>query len=185
MFVYDFVQLELPFEDVKQRLLLGEAQWLAPLATAAYHKGEATVVSLGLDGRSAPFEKNVRIMVDEPLEQNDVIVVPIRWRATGPSHLFPAMDGHLEASRLGGSGTHVSLLGNYEPPGRGFGRLVDRMGLHHVAEAGIRSFLHRVADVLVGEDRYVVPAPPRHLGWGAAPDLARAGGTVGADPDDP
>jgi hypothetical protein len=59
VFVYDFVQLEVSFEDVKRRLCRGEAQWLAPLAAAAYREGEATVVSLGLKAGarrlSAPF----------------------------------------------------------------------------------------------------------------------------------
>lgn len=38
MFVYDFVQLEAPFDDVRDRLLQERADWLGPLATDA-HQG--------------------------------------------------------------------------------------------------------------------------------------------------
>lgn len=148
MFVYDFVQLDTPFDEVKQRLLHGGGAWLGPLATAAYHGGEATALALGLEAEPLPVQKHVVVELDSAVESDGVVVLPIRWRATGPSRLFPALDGHLEVSRLGPGRTHVSLLGNYEPPGGYFGRLADRMGLHHLAEAGVRSFLRRVAERL-------------------------------------
>lgn len=158
MFVYYFVQLDIPFEDVKRRLV--DAQWMAPLATAAYHEGEAIIVSLGLNGTPAA-EKDVQVELDKPIERDDVVVVPIRWRDTGPSRLFPILDGHIEASRLG-SLTHVSILADYKSPGGYFGGLVDLMGIHHVAEAGVRSFLHRVADCLEGAEDNVAQAGSGH-----------------------
>jgi hypothetical protein len=158
MFVYDFIQLDVPFEEVRRRLVDGERPWLAPLAAAAFHEGEATVVSLGLDGAQIPLDKQVAVDLDAPLDQEDFVAIPIRWRATGPAGLFPALDGHLEASRMGDSRTHLSLQGRYEPPGGHLGRLLNRMAFHHVAEASVRSFLHRVADALETDRQ-----PARHL----------------------
>lgn len=146
MFVYDFLQLEAPFEQVRPRILEGGGERLAVIARAAYDDGEATVASLGLD--PVPVDKRVSVQFDRPVEQDDVVVVPFRWRAIGQPRLFPAVDGHLELSRLGPSHTHVSLLANYTPPGGYFGRLADRMGLHHLVEAGVRTFLHRFAEGL-------------------------------------
>lgn len=143
MFVYDFLQVETPFDEVREHFARG-ADWLAPLAQSACREGQATVVALGLRSRLGAIDKEVEIELDEPLLREDIVVVPVRWRATGAPLLFPAMDGQLEICRLGRA-THVSLLGNYTPPGGSLGRLVDRTVLHHVAEAGVRSFLGQLA----------------------------------------
>ncbi len=147
MFVYDFLQLEAPFEEVRPRLL-EDGDRLAVLGRAAYVDGEATVASLATD--PLPVDRLVTVEFDRPVEEESVVVVPFRWRAIGQPRLFPAVEGHLELSRLGPLHTHVSLLANYSPPGGYFGRLADRMGLHHLVEAGVRTFLRRFAEGLAG-----------------------------------
>jgi hypothetical protein len=62
-----------------------------------------------------------------------------------------------EACRSGKTQTHLQFLGRYDPPGGSAGRLVDRVALHRVAEAGARSFLHRVGDELLAAN---TPAAP-------------------------
>jgi hypothetical protein len=148
MFVYDFLQLATPFEDVTPRLLEGGGERLAVLGRAAYDDGEATVASFGPD--ALPGDRLVTVEFGRPVGEANVVVVPFRWRAMGQPWLFPAVDGHLELSRLGSAHTHVSLLANYTPPGGYFGRLADRMGLHHLVEAGVRTFLRRFAEGLTG-----------------------------------
>jgi hypothetical protein len=71
------------------------------------------------------------------------------------------MDGHLEACPLGykGTATHLQFLGHYDPPGGPVGRVIDRIALHHLAEACVRSFLHRVADGLAGVNTRAGPWP--------------------------
>ncbi|HLF41255.1 MAG TPA: hypothetical protein VI854_07255, partial [Acidimicrobiia bacterium] len=59
----------------------------------------------------------------------------------------------------GSTGTSLQLVGRYDPPGGRIGRLVDRVAMHRVAEAGARSFLRRVADGLVGANTRVAPWP--------------------------
>ena len=39
----------------------------------------------------------------------------------------------------------LTLMGRYEPPMGAVGRSVDRLVLHRIAEACVRSFLHRTA----------------------------------------
>ena len=131
MFVYDFLQLEAPIEEIRRHLMQDEAQQLAVL-------GEA----VSDDGESVSFGRTV--------DQDDVIVLPFQWRANGPVPAFPTVDGHFEVSSLGSGRTHISLLANYTPPGGYFGRLADRMGLHHLVEAGVRGFLRRFADGVSG-----------------------------------
>lgn len=124
MFIYDFVQLETPFEEVRDRLRA--------------------------DLDPAPDMEHLTLVLDRAVEQEGMIAVPFIWRKPGPSPLFTALDGHLEVSRLGASRTHVSLLGNYRPSNGSFGHPAERMGLHHLAEAQLRVFLRRVADRLTG-----------------------------------
>jgi len=95
-------------------------------------------------------EERVTLELARAVEEEGMISIPFRWRSRGSSPLFTTLEGHLEISRFGASGTHVSLLGNYEPPTGYFDRRAVRMGLHHQAEARLRAFLRRVADHLVG-----------------------------------
>jgi hypothetical protein len=61
MSIYDSIRLEVSFEGVGRQLRDGERhwlrRWLARLAAAALHEGEANTVSLGLDGSGVPFDK--------------------------------------------------------------------------------------------------------------------------------
>jgi hypothetical protein len=139
MFVYDFLQLEVPFEAVRDRLL---------------HVGAT------YDDDVAPDGGRVRLEVERAVEKDGMVAIPFRWRTQVPSPLFSSVDGHLEVSRLGATRTHVSLLGNYEPPGGYFGRRADRMGLHHLAEASLRAFLGRVAERLAGTAGTVAAVAP-------------------------
>lgn len=137
MFVYDFVQLDTPFGEVRDRLLRRRLDGLGPSGTAAH------------DPRSPAGP--VIVEFDRAVEQGGTIAIPFHWRPQGPSPLFTAVDGHLQVSRLGDSGTHVSLLGNYRPPGVHHGRRADRMQLHHLVEGESRALLGMVADRLVEE----------------------------------
>ena len=161
MFVEDFIEVDVPFEEVRRRLAEGAERWLAPLATEAAHHGEATVIALGVAEDPLFVEHDVAVVVDRPIGDGDVVAVPIRWQATGPVRLFPVMDGHLEACPVGcdGTATHLQFLGHYHPPGGSVGRVVDRIALHHLAEACVRSFLHRVGDGLLGVTTRAGPWP--------------------------
>jgi hypothetical protein len=69
----------------------------------------------------------------------------MRWRAKGLRGVFPTMDAEFEIAQLGDTRTHICVMGRYDPPLGPVGRTLDRILLHHLAEAGVRSFLRRVA----------------------------------------
>lgn len=71
--------------------------------------------------------------------------IPIAWRATGPTGLFPVLDAELEFASLGTALTQLSLSGRYQPPLGLLGKTVDRALLSRVAEATIKDFLDRLA----------------------------------------
>ena len=135
MLLYDFFQLDRPFDDVAPVLAGGES-WLGPLADEATADGRALQVRIGLsDGPWSPG-KQFRVTLGEPYERDGMIAVPMRWEATGPKGLFPLLTGDLEIVRLGPDCTHVALQARYDL-------------LHHVAESSIRSFLRRLEAVLL------------------------------------
>ena len=138
MFIQCDIQLDVPFEEIRRRIF-------------------KRVITRGLDSEPVDLGKEVAVAVDRPIDEGDVVAVPVRWQATGLARLFPIMDGHVDACRLGDGRTHLQFLGRYDPPGGPVGRLIDRMALHRVAEAGARSFLHRVGEELLTANTPVAP----------------------------
>ena len=70
------------------------------------------------------------------------------WRATGSQGIFPVLSADLEVAALSPQITHLTLRGSYEPPLGAVGQRLDRLLMHRVAEATIRSFMRRLAESL-------------------------------------
>lgn len=148
-FVHDFTHVALGFEAVRDRLLDAGGRWIAPLADAAYGEGEELRIRIGpADMSSHLVTKQVALDLGEPYERQDLFVVPLRWSATGTPGLFPYMEADLECAPFGPNVTQITLRGRYEPPLGTIGRGIDRLLLHRVAEASVRSFLRHVAMAL-------------------------------------
>ena len=144
MFVYYYVHLETPFEDAAARLdhVLGS---FGEFAGDAYREGESIRAKAGPRGASSAVAKTVEIEVHRRVRINSSIAVPMTWTATGTPSLFPKLEGDLILAGVGPHITQVALRGTYTPPLGGVGRALDRMLLHHVAEATVKSFVDRVA----------------------------------------
>lgn len=147
MFIYDFIQLDCPFPIVRERVERG-GTWLAPLAAGAYADGEELRVRIGPADAPRVFTKEVSVALGPTRERNDGIVLPLRLEATGRPGLFPVLDADLEFAPLGSSMTQATLWGSCAPPLGAVGRGLDRVVLHCLAEATLRSFLRRLAVAL-------------------------------------
>ena len=151
MFIYDFIQVDVPFGVVREHLQHGAGAWLSRLASAACEGERYPAERIGVRATGdIPITKDVVVEVDVPYENDGLVRVPFRWRATGPSGLFPALDGDIELARLDHDRTHICVMGRYDPPLGPVGRVLDRIVLHHFAEGTIRSFLLGVAEDLAG-----------------------------------
>lgn len=151
MLIQDFVQIDCPFAEVHSALLADPHTVLDQHISAGYHDGEELLMRLGPALKHPKLGKKVRVDVGEPYSRGDGIVLPVAWWATGVSYLFPCLDGDLEVTPLGTGTTQLTLMARYEPPllgGAGF--VLDRVLLHRVAEASIRSFLNRLGSSLEG-----------------------------------
>jgi hypothetical protein len=90
------------------------------------------------------MSKEVRVGVLPSREVGSVIVVPLRWEATGPAgRLFPALDANVELAAADPGSTRLTLIGCYDPPFGFVGEMIDRALLSVAAQ--------RTADTLVGD----------------------------------
>lgn len=146
MFVYYFMNIETPFDEVERRVLAALGG-LAPIADAAYREAEGIRARIGI-GVKPMLAKTVRIDVGSPLRGATESAVPLTWEATGTPGLFPRMEADLVIASLGPDLTQLSLRGTYKPPLGGLGRALDRTVLHRIAEASVKSFVDRVASLI-------------------------------------
>lgn len=151
MFIYYFIQLDLPCPEVERRLT-EVSSGLDGMAVAAYREGEELRAQIGL-GERPLIAKTVRLQVGQPVAQGEATLFPIVWEATGTPGLFPRMDADLVIAPLGPSLTQLALRGRYSPPLGSIGRLLDKALLHRVAETSVKGFVDRIGRALVEADR--------------------------------
>jgi hypothetical protein len=77
------------------------------------------------------------VTVDQPLE---LAVLPFRLESARGPGWFPVLDAELEVISTTDCGIDVTLDGEYHPPGGLLGAVVDRVGLHHLADDAIDEF---------------------------------------------
>ena len=133
VFVYDFIHLNLEFEDARVRLLA-----VKEFRTGAHPR-------IFLDAGALPMGREVEAEVDAPYDRDGILSVPLRWAATGPAAIFPGFDGELELSRLGDGSAQLCLMGRYQPPFGSVGQALVRAMLHGVAEDTVRDVLTSIA----------------------------------------
>jgi hypothetical protein len=149
VFVYYFVHLDRPFGEARTQLL-EVLSGLDGMAAAAYREGEEIRARIGVGAESLALAKTVRLEVGEPVGEEETMLLPIVWEATGTPGLFPRMEAEVVLAALGPNLTQLSLRGSYRPPLRALGRVLDRALLHRVAEASVKGFVDRVARTIEG-----------------------------------
>jgi hypothetical protein len=115
------------------------------IASFADDRGQHLLAEIGFPIDGHRLSKNVEIDVGEPVTSPSRTWIPLSWRATGASALFPVLDGDLELAPLGTQLTQLSLNGRYQPPLGLLGKTIDKALLYRVAEATIKDFVDRLA----------------------------------------
>jgi hypothetical protein len=85
------------------------------------------------------------ITVDQPLE---LAVLDFRVEADPGPGWFPVFAGALEVISTDDCGVSVALEGEYQPPGGVLGAVVDRVGLHRLANDAIDRFFQAATERL-------------------------------------
>jgi hypothetical protein len=83
--------------------------------------------------------------VDGPLQ---VAVLPFRVEADPDPDRFPVLVGEIELISTAECKVNVALEGEYHAPGGVVGSVIDRVGLHRIAEEAIDHFFSSVVDRL-------------------------------------
>jgi hypothetical protein len=150
MFLRDEVVLDLGFPAARARLArLMRGDWLDSVSQDAYAEGISGQVRVGPFGGLPGVSKLVKVRLLDPVPRDDVVVVPLRWEATGRmGRLFPVLDANLALSEGDDGRAVVRLAGVYRPPLAGVGEELDQIVLNRVASATVRSLLARVAGLL-------------------------------------
>lgn len=151
MFARYFVELPVESERV-EGVLAGAAadDWLPGIARDANHRGDVLLAEVGF-GDDVRIARQVAIELGETVRMPTKTVVPLRWNATGPAGLFPALDADLEIAPLGPHRTQLAMSARYVPPLGPIGRAIDRAMLFRVAEATLKDFLDRVGEAVLLE----------------------------------
>jgi hypothetical protein len=148
MFARYFIELDRPHTEVEAALLEAPPGWLDGFAEAADDRGRRLLIDVGVGSVVGRIGKQVELEVGAPARLPSRTIVPLTWKATGPTVLFPGLAGDLEVASLGPEHTQLSLSASYRPPLGQVGELVDRVLLHRLAEATIKDFLDRLGAAL-------------------------------------
>ena len=176
MFVRQELILDVGFVEARARLVnLTHGGWLSTASQGAYADGLAGTIRVGPFGDVLGASKLVRVSLLEPVPKDDVVVLPLRWEATGVTgRLFPVLDADLTMTAASAGQTLMTLNGAYRPPLAGVGAGLDRIVLHQVATTTIRSLLTRIAEALASPapatGPVLRPAGGRHLRLGSDPE---------------
>ena len=147
VFTEDEVKLDLDFTAAVGRLaLLLRGNWLDSVSQNAYAEGLTGQIKVGPRGSMRGMSKRVEVSLLEPVPHDEMVVVPMRWEATGlMGRLFPVLDANLVLGRSDDNRAVLRLTGVYRPPLPGVGKGLDQIALNRVATATVESFLARIA----------------------------------------
>lgn len=143
MFVVQEVQVPLGIDLAGARLLaLLRLDGLQGNSEDAFDVGRGMLLSAGVGAVS----KQILVQLLRPYRHDRVLIVPLRWVATGPAGTwFPQLDGNLELASADEDRSTLTLHGVYRPPLAAVGGRLDRLLLHHIADATIHRLLQDIA----------------------------------------
>jgi hypothetical protein len=150
MFVQDFTVVDLPYDDIRERLIGDPAAVLGGAFAATRAEGERLRLRVGVAGWPEAFAKTVDLRAG-PLRQGQAggLLLAFGWEAVGSAaSLFPRLDADLDVAPFGTDQTVVTLTARYQPPAGSLGRLADELILHRLARSTLRAFLRELCEGL-------------------------------------
>jgi hypothetical protein len=168
MFLGDQVLLSVGFGAAQARLAnLARGGLLHRASDAAYGDLGSGLARVGPLSAASGMSKLVAVRFSDMAVHEDFAVAAMRWEATGPGGaLFPALDADIKLTRAGDDATVLAVCGVYRPPLGALGAGLDRVVLHRLAQATIRTFTHRIGDAITNP-----AASPSAAGTGLLPDF--------------
>ncbi len=148
MFIRYFIEIPRAMAEVETEVLDSPGRWSTEPARDAEARSRQLLADVGFGPPGARLAKRVDIQFGEPLRFPSKTILPMSWTPAGLEGLFPSLDADIELGALGPTRTQLSISARYTPPLGAFGRVLDRAVLHRVAEATVKDFLDRAAQIL-------------------------------------
>jgi len=148
VFIRYFIEIPRPIAQVEAELLDSPGHWATEPARGAEARCRQLLVDVGFGPPGIRLAKRVEIEFGEPIRLPSKVVLPMAWTPAGLEGLFPSLDADIELGELGPGRTQLSISARYTPPLGTLGRVLDRGVMHRVAEATVKDFLDRAAQML-------------------------------------
>ncbi len=148
-----------PYGAVRDLLRLQPDDLLKRATLAASERASGLVARLHVGAGGADVGVDVQVKIRQKPDDAAVAGLPevahlaLTWHAARGEGLFPTMSGELSASPVTFADTQIGFEGTYQPPLGGFGKAVDALIGHRIAEATV----HRFVNEVVGEIRRALP----------------------------
>jgi hypothetical protein len=169
MFASDEQVLPVSFDVAASRLArVARGYFLHEVSGSVYQGGVEYLLRVGPLGAIPGASRLVRVRFTDPARRAGTMTVGLRWEAAGiTGGLFPALDADIRLCDEGGHRVRVSLAGSYRPPLGALGAGLDRLMLHTVATATIKTLLASIAAALQNTS---VEAPGPTAPWRPEPE---------------
>ena len=148
MFIRYFIEIPRAMAEVEAEVMDSPGRWSTEPARDAEARSRQLLADVGFGPPGARLAKRVDMQFGEPLRFPSKTILPMSWTPAGLEGLFPSLDADIELGALGPTRTQLSMSARYTPPLGAFGRVLDRAVLHRVAEATVKDFLDRAAQIL-------------------------------------
>ena len=150
VFIGAEVRLGLGFNAAQARLAnLASGGLLRRASDEAYRDLGSGLARVGPLGAAPGMSKLVVVQFSDMAVHEDFAAGAMRWEVTGPGGaLFPALDADIKLTQAGEDATVLAVCGAYRPPLGGLGAGLDRVVLHRIAQATIRTCTHRIGTAI-------------------------------------
>ena len=149
---YDYVNH--PYDQVRDVLKRDALTVFQSATKAAASRAEAVAAELHVDVGGVGVKAEIKISVKNVEEKSSealadpVTRLQLEGEATTAPGLFPLMKAELSVYPLTSTETQLDFWGLYEPPFGAFGRAVNAVAGHRIAEASVHRFIQEVAEYL-------------------------------------
>ena len=149
---YDYVNH--PYGQVRDALKRDVPRVFQSATKAAASRAESVAAELHVDLGGVGVKADIRISIKNVEEKvADAISTPstkllLEWEAATAPGLFPLMNAELSIYPLTSTETQLDFWGLYDPPLGAFGKAVNAIAGHRIAEASVHRFINEVAEYL-------------------------------------
>jgi len=140
-----------PYEKVRGALRADPLAVFQSATKAAASRAQSVASALRVEVGGIGVEADIKISVKDTEEtvsgpmNSPTTRLHLEWEAANLAYLFPLMNAVLSVYPLTGTETQLDFFGLYQPPLGAFGKALDAVAGHRIAEVSVHRFVNDVA----------------------------------------